>query len=393
MVTLLDRTRTRVGDIGGGLRDLPARQQTLRDTLRWSTDLLEPEIRRTFARFGVFVGGTSLSGAEAVTGGSADDIATLVDNSLLGRGEAADGDEVRYRMLETVREHALELLGKDAPDAHTRHARFFLAFAESIAAVISTPDQPELMRRLRVEDGNLRRAMLTFVTRNQVAEQLRLCAALWRYWWIRGLVAEGRENLEAALEAAGEMPLGTTRWEVARGAAVLADRLQDYARSTELARAQCAYAAEIGDPPRSAGVERAASAAVASGDMSGAAAFTRRGVGLLSGDDRRRDRAFSLINLGNAELNNGDFGACKVSSLESVRLFREVDDELHAATPLCNAGLASLELGEIDEAAVRLRASFALFCRLEHVEYVALGLEALAALSAAEKRQRRPRSD
>ena len=106
---------------------------------------------------------------------------------------------------------------------------------------------------------------------------------------------------------------------------------------------------------------------------------------MLSGDEHRRDRAFSLINLGNAELNSGDFEACKASSLESVRLFREVDDEIQAATPLCNVGLASLELGEIDEAAVHLRASFPLFCRLEHVEYVANGLDALAALSAAEQ--------
>jgi hypothetical protein len=242
------------------------------------------------------------------------------------------------------------------------------------------------MRRLSAEDGNLRRALLTFATRKQVAEQLRLCAALWRYWYVRGRVTEGREQLETALEAAGELPLGRTWWEAARGAAVLADRQRDYARSTALARAQRAYAAEIGDPELEAqALNVLASAAVASGDGSGAVAFTRQGVALLSGNDRRRDRAFSLINLGNAELNRGDFEACKASSLESVRLFREVDDELHAPTPLCNAGLASLELGEIDEAAAYLRASFALFCRLEHVEYVAVGLEALAALSAAEQ--------
>ena len=382
---LLDRTRASVGDIGGGLRDLPARQQTLRDTLRWSTDLLEPDIRRTFSRFGVFVGGASLAGAEAVTGGTVEHVAALVDNSLLGRDQAADGDEAHYRMLETVREHALELLGEEADDSQLRHARFFLAFAESIAAELPSPNQPALMQRLRVEDANLRHALQTFVVRNQTAEQLRLCVALWQYWWIRGHVDEGRANLEAALVAAGEQDWGPTRSQALRGAAILADRQQDYARSTQLAGEQRLYAAEIGDAELEAhALNVLASAAVARGDMSDAAAFTREAVGLLSGDDRRRARAFSLINLGNAELNGGDFEACNASSLESARLFRELGDELQAATPLCNAGLANLELREIDEAAKHLRASFELCCRLEHVEYVGNGLDGLAALSAAQ---------
>jgi non-specific serine/threonine protein kinase len=288
-------------------------------------------------------------------------------------------------MLETVREHAVELLGDDVASIEERHASFYLAYSETVAAALSSPDQPVWIRRLQTEDGNLKRALRTLVARGRNHEQLRMCAALWPYWRIRGQVSEGRGNLGAALAATASDRSDPIRAFALRGAAVLADMQGDYERSAEVAEDLRVSASAIGDVQSEASaLNILGSAAIARGDAAEAADLARRSVFLLAGDDYTRDRAFALINLGNAELNRGDFHACSVASLESARLMESLGDRLQAATPLYNAGLSSLELGGVDEASRLLRESFQRICQLGHVEFIANGLDGLAAIGAAQ---------
>ena len=115
---LLRRLGNRLALLIGGARDLPARQQTIRATITWSYDLLEVAEQQLFARLAVFVGGCTLEAAEAVCGPGRDPhhappmldgLQTLLDNHLLHADVGADG-ETRFRMLETIREFALERL-------------------------------------------------------------------------------------------------------------------------------------------------------------------------------------------------------------------------------------------------------------------------------------------
>src|SRR5919197_1073160 len=111
--TLLSRLSNRLELLTGGRRAAPRHQQTLRTTLDWSYDLLEPEVQRLFARLGVFAGGCTLASAEAVCDGDVsvlEGLAALVDESLVRQRETADG-EPRFSMLEIVREYAFERLG------------------------------------------------------------------------------------------------------------------------------------------------------------------------------------------------------------------------------------------------------------------------------------------
>ena len=151
----------------GGARDLPLRQQTLRQAIAWSYDLLNGEEQALFRRLAVFTGGFTLEAAEAVcpaAGGfpadPLDGIAGLMDKSLLRR-DATPGDDPRFRMLETIREFGAEVLSAcgEAADARRAHAAYFLALAERAAPELTGRAQAAWLDRLEADQDNLRAAL------------------------------------------------------------------------------------------------------------------------------------------------------------------------------------------------------------------------------------------
>jgi predicted ATPase/class 3 adenylate cyclase len=216
---LLARMSDRLGVLSGGPRDLPARQQTLRNTIAWSYDLLDPVKQRLFRSLAVFAGGWTLEAAEAVWGsprqaGFLDALAPLVDHSLILRAEA--GDEDRFAMLETIREFALERLSADGElaDVSARHARFYAEFAQAHMAELIGPGKAQWRARLELELDNLR-AALTWIVRSGPAELgLALGASLWNYWRLRGDVGEGRRWLQDLLRMRGAMVPSIARAKV-----------------------------------------------------------------------------------------------------------------------------------------------------------------------------------
>ncbi len=153
---IMDRLGDRLGLLSSGARDLPERQQTLRGAIAWSHDLLDEADRRVFARFSVFAGGATLDAAEKVIfdegekGDVLEAIGSLVDKSLIRQETQADG-EPRFRMLETIREFALEQLtarGEDEP-LRDRHAAGLVDFAERASGEVFGPDQTALAGPIR----------------------------------------------------------------------------------------------------------------------------------------------------------------------------------------------------------------------------------------------------
>ena len=151
--------------LAGGARDVPARQQTLRDAIAWSHDLLEEVEQRFFARLSVFAGGATLEAIEAVVAAdlemdALDGVASLLNKSLVRRTESPAGD-ARFFMLETIREFAMERLAAlpDGTDVHTRHATYFLSVAEAAAAELFGPKQADLLDALGQDHDNFRAAL------------------------------------------------------------------------------------------------------------------------------------------------------------------------------------------------------------------------------------------
>jgi predicted ATPase/DNA-binding CsgD family transcriptional regulator len=221
--TLLSRLERRLPLLTGGARDLPQRQQTMRDTIAWSYDLLTEPEQMLFRRLAVFAGGFTLEAAEWVSGvavrvsGMAPSplstpdtfalVASLIDKSLVQQEHGA-GSEPRLRMLETIREFAWERLHErgEADDAARQHADYFLAFAERFAPIPLPCDSDAEVGRLAAEDANLRAAFDRLCHPGTAQGCLRLAAACVPYWYTCGFIREGWSWLHRALALAGPTP-------------------------------------------------------------------------------------------------------------------------------------------------------------------------------------------
>jgi len=212
---LLARLSHRLEVLTGGAQDLPTRQQTLRNTLQWSYDLLTAEEQRLFRWLSIFVGGCTLEAAEAVcqVGGDQappvlEGIASLLDKSLVQQTER-EGDAPRLVMLETIREFGLACLQKQGElDAARRaHARYYVAFAEQAEPHVFGPEQLLWLNRLERDLDNLRAILQAGIagSAQEREEALRLGAALQFFWSGRGYLQEGRSLLERLLAGAGAL--------------------------------------------------------------------------------------------------------------------------------------------------------------------------------------------
>jgi predicted ATPase/class 3 adenylate cyclase len=199
--------------LGGGARDRPERQQTLRGAIAWSYDLLGATDAMLLDRLSVFRGGFDPAMAAAVAGLDAsavvDRIGDLVDQSLvrLEARPARDGGP-RFALLETIREYGAERLAasSDGPTVARRHAEVYLAFAEQAAPHLSGVDQRAWLDALETEHDNLRAALEHLVAAPEPVLAIRLVRALWRFWQQRGYLNEARARLDAIAALGWELP-------------------------------------------------------------------------------------------------------------------------------------------------------------------------------------------
>jgi predicted ATPase/DNA-binding NarL/FixJ family response regulator len=208
LAALLARLDSHPLALTGGVRDLPDRQQSMRATIAWSYELLSASEQALFRRLGVFVGGFTLEAAavvgadgEAGPGGDAlPGVAALMESRLLRHGPAGNGSpEPRYTMLETIREFALEQVAAsdEADTISRRHANYFAAFAEQAEREYFGSKQVVWARRCLDELGNLRVALeWSAGPRGDPEPGLRLAAALWWFWWLRGSRVPGQAPRE-----------------------------------------------------------------------------------------------------------------------------------------------------------------------------------------------------
>src|SRR5256884_2811000 len=204
---LLERLNHRLAVLTGGRQDAPTRQQTLRDTIRWSYDLLNAQEQRCFRRLAIFVGGCTLEAAEAVCSAAADLslpaidlVASLLDKSLLQQSDRG-GVESRLLMLETIREYALETLANSGELEATEqtHARYYLSIAEQSEPELFGHQQRLWMGRLTWDAENLRAALQWSQTHQRKEQLLRLAGNLGHFWYMCGRFNEAMLWLETAL--------------------------------------------------------------------------------------------------------------------------------------------------------------------------------------------------
>jgi predicted ATPase/class 3 adenylate cyclase len=256
---IMSRLDHRLNLLAGGSRNLPERQQTLRGAIDWSHDLLEPGDRTAFARFSAFAGGADEEAFSQVVlaawpdeagpmPDALDALTSLLDKSLVRQEMTADGS-ARYRMLETIREYADERLAEAEPDAATRlrHAEYFLALAEGVAARIFGDEQRSCLDTLEREHDNLRAALSLAVEQDRAELGMRLLAACWRFWQMRGYLSEARERAMRVLALPDVAAHPEVRYRALEAAGGIAYWQGDMDEARRIYQEQGRVAAELDD--------------------------------------------------------------------------------------------------------------------------------------------------
>ena len=415
--TMLARMEHSLELLTSGSRDAPSRHRALRDTVSWSVDLLDDAEKALFRRLSTFVGGCTLEAVEEVCGGDLDTIGSLVDKSLL----RADGE--RFSMLETIREYAGELLEKSAEADEIRHAHAAqcLRFAQAAEAGAAPSGQATWRTKLEAEHDNLRAALRFSLDAGDVAQALKLCAVLWRFWLERGYLSEGRLWLDEALAAPSEA--SPTRARALSGNGVLAhyqgdyDRSEqlchealelscslddargvaeastglglvrrargDYAEAERLVREALAVYESLGDEAGTArALDRLAMHFVVTGDDDQARPLFERSLALFRQAGDAHGVALSLYGLAVARPAGAEVAA-RAHAVESLDLLRAAGDRRAFAKVLWNLADLDADLGDADAAAEQFEESLTLFIEFGDRWFSELVLESAAFLAAA----------
>ncbi len=355
------RLNQRLKMLVGGPRDLPARHQTLRDAIGWSYDLLDAGEQRLFARLGVFVGGFSLAAAEAV--GNAvgdlplelvDGLTSLLDKSLLGQEPGSDGD-LRFRMLVTIREYALEHLvaSGEAETLRRRHAEYYLALAEAAEPHLRGPQARAWVEQLETAHDNLRAALTWGLTApDGAALGLRLAGALWSFWHTQGHIAEGRGWLERALALPVESTPRRARAVALLGIGNIAWSQGDLAAARAFEEASIAAWREVGDRQGRAGAEiLLGGVLVEQGELAQARALLEESIALTRELGDRRLLSWAIYDLGVVNLRKDGHATARPYFEEALALARAVGNPADMVPLLCALADARSLAG--DEAAAR----------------------------------------
>ncbi len=257
---MLARLEHRLTFLTGGAIDLPTRQHTMRETIAWSYDLLTTREQKLFQSLAIFDGGCSMSAIEELCaiadapGEPLDSVEALHRNSLLLQEETVPDEEPRFRMLETVREYGLERLVASGAEGELRgrHVDYFLSFAEEAAHGFFGPATASWMDRVESDHANLRTAVRWCIEHKDASRGLRLAAALWSFWYVRGYATEGRQLLAALLALPEAAHPSTPRAQALLGAGQLALTQGDHGSAWSSSQESVALHRLIGDPRRTA---------------------------------------------------------------------------------------------------------------------------------------------
>jgi predicted ATPase len=379
----------------GAVRDLPARQQTMVATLDWSHQLLSVAEAVLFRRLSVFTGGFTLEAGEAVGNAAGGDVpeapidvlvtlGRLVEQSLVLFDGQQDGTG-RYRMLEPVRDYALDKLDASGETGPIRcaHAGHFARFGQLAASELRGPDQAAWLDRLdrnREELG----AALAWATTTPGAGELgvHLALALRRYWSVRGRLNEGRRWLQAAMAACPALA-PTLRAEALEAVAALALEQGDHATAGAHLTESLGLRTQAGDDRGiAAALQGLAETALWQGDHERAAVLSERSIVLVRDAGDVPGLAAALNTAGLVEIHRANHERALALLTEGLAVARRCGDSWLVAVHLANLGWAHLGRGDDPAARRAFTGSLTLCATLTENWFAADCLDGLARLAA-----------
>jgi predicted ATPase/DNA-binding SARP family transcriptional activator len=358
--------------------DKGTRHRSLWAAIEWSYDLLPAHLQRFFTLISVFRGGWTLEAAEAVCEEPAalEALAQLRANSLVGAEDSLP--ELRFRLLESLREFAWEQLPFDEREAAgERHAAFFAAQAARADDVLQGPDQADWLRRFEADAANLLVALDWLNDRpHRASEALAMTTALYHFWLLSGRQREGRARLDALL-ARWTTP-DAARADALTVAGNLAEAEGDLPGARALMEEGLALNLRLGREEQAARLRGDLGiVACRQGRLPEAQAHWEKTLAFWQGRNEPRRAAAMLNNLGILARRRGDTDTAQARFLECLTLYRQIGDTLRAATVLSNLGLTADSRGDLEEAVGWFEESLALQRALGNARGVAITLNGL----------------
>jgi non-specific serine/threonine protein kinase len=360
-----------------GSRGALPRHRTLRALVDWSYSHLTPSEQAMLRRLSVLAGGWTLEAAERVGAGSGieawgvlDLMFQLVAKSMVERDERTPTTTgvARYRMLESIREYAHELLVEsgEVSEVSRRHREYFLDFARSGAKELQGSRQGEWLARLDADHDNLRRALQALSEDPQeIQSALELAGSLGRFWMVRGYWSEGRRACLALVSRADAREPTLARASALTWAGILTEYQGDLDEAVGLHEESLAIRRARGDErgvayalnSLGAVAEQRAELAIARDRYEESLAIRRK-----TGD--QAGIAQSLNNLGVIAMREGAYDRAQEYYEESLAIRRESGNRRGIAQSMHNLGTAYSWLGQLDRAAAMFREALPIFREL-----------------------------
>lgn len=389
---MVDRLDRALALLVSGNRDRPARQRTLRATIDWSTELLEPEERSLLLRLGVFRKGFDLDAVEWMNDGLSSDavrsLGALVDGSLVIEHDR--GSRAWFTMLATVREYAREQLEKSAllQQTQERHARFFIEMAARVEPELFGRDQGAWMSRVVDAHDEFRATAEHLLATGQWDE---LAELVWRLYpflypflargqvgemgaWLRALLERDRHPSARTLAIAEFVVTSISAWqqsepravEMLEHAAAAFHRSRDR-RGESLALTTVAIHLLMRETPDVDAAQRALDHALAIAEEA---------------DDRFAIYIAVLV-IGRMDVMQGRIPDALRRFDTALDAARSVGDRLRESAVLNHIAWAKLLVGDVAQACDLFREQILISASERHDESMAWALEGIAAVSAA----------
>lgn len=342
-------------------RDKPLRQKTLWDAIDWSYQLLlEPE-KVLFRRLAVFGRVLSREAAQAVC--QTTDVLThlegLVEKSLLRYVGQGEDDDLRFQMLQAVREYALDQLENSAETEETqrRHANYFLEMVEQAESTFGLPQQLDWTRRIKQELENLQIALQWMLDEKETEMAFSLLGSAWRFYHMLNIWSETRIWMDRALAQGAHME-SAGRAKTLWGASWLAANQGDYIQATVFAKEGLALAEKIGNK-RLVGLllQNVADGFYRHKEYAEAMPLLEKSLHIFRELEDQEEIAFVLARIGSIFWLNKKKTQSKEMLQESLTIFRAMGHQWAIATILRQLGEMALEDEDNELAAALLEES------------------------------------
>ncbi len=388
-----------VSRLGSGLRLLTSerrgvatRHRTLRDTIDWSYDLLDPNERLVLHRLSVFADRLSLDAAEGVCAGDGiqpeavlDILASLVDKSLVVVEDRAD--EARYHLLETIRQYGRERLdaSPEAAAVLARHAEYYCALVREAEPYLITPERPRWVDRIQRELDDLR-LVLAWTRAHDRMRHVELVGRLGWFWYSSGLWTEGRRWLEDALALSESHAPDARRAAALFAAGVIASLQGNGATARAWLEESGTIAREIGDHSLAAYSDSYIGVALGQEGLVAAEAPARAALVWFEKAGDLYGQRLALLVLATLHVRRGDLAAGHVVGEQSVRVARAYGLGRELGIALQVFGTVQLHRRELDAAAETIADALVALRRDPQPFWIARALELMGVVECARAR-------